>query len=439
MARPCVAVAYSAGRDSAALLHATARAAESLGLDVLALHVHHGLSAHADAWVEHARSQCAQWAASGLPVRFVARRLEGRPSRGDSVEAWARQARYQALADMAVDGGASLVLLAHHSQDQAETWLLQALRGAGVAGLSCMPDGIEREGLTWARPWLGRPREAIEHYLRLHRIDHVEDDSNADPRYARNRLRLQVWPALVRAFPDAQAGLVAAAAWSQQAAQCLDEVADADLALVCASDGALKISAWSGLSPARQGNALRRWLKSRTPGQAVPATLALRLQQELATGTGPASWPVQGGVLRRYRGRLSMVQGSAVALPSTPIAETELSIQRAGRYRLPGWHGTLEATRVTDGGIPVAWLARLELRPRQGGERFQAGLGRPPRSLKKQFQAAGLPAWDREGPLVYSGGQLLFVPGLGIDARVIGLPGQPQMALRWIAGADPGE
>jgi tRNA(Ile)-lysidine synthase len=87
--------------------------------------------------------------------------------------------------------------------------------------------------------------------------------------------------------------------------------------------------------------------------------------------------------------------------------------------------------RVAEGGVPLAWLAHLQLRERSGGEQFQSGLGRPPRSLKKQFQSAGLPAWERGGPLVYSGGQLVFVPGLGLDARVIGLPGQPQVQLSW--------
>jgi len=108
-------------------------------------------------------------------------------------------------------------------------------------------------------------------------------------------------------------------------------------------------------------------------------------------------------------------------------------LRRAGAYRLPGWGGVLRVTRVRHGGVPLAWLAHLELRERSGGEQFQAGLGRPARSLKKQFQAADLPAWQRHGPLIYSGGQLVFVPGLGIDARVIGLPGQAQVVLAWEA------
>jgi tRNA(Ile)-lysidine synthase len=108
-----------------------------------------------------------------------------------------------------------------------------------------------------------------------------------------------------------------------------------------------------------------------------------------------------------------------------------LSILRAGPHALPGWGGQLTAKRVKEGGVPVAWLAHLELRQRSGGEQFQSGIGRPARSLKKQYQAAELPAWERDGPLVYSGGQLVFVPGLGLDARVLALPGQPQFSLTW--------
>ena len=117
-----------------------------------------------------------------------------------------------------------------------------------------------------------------------------------------------------------------------------------------------------------------------------------------------------------------------------PSRESTLAIRRAGRYRLPGWGGAVHATRVDEGGVPLAWLAHLDLRERQGGEQFQAGFSRPARSLKKQYQAAGVPEWERGGPLVFSGGQLVFVPGLGIDARVVGLPGQAQMMLAWEPG-----
>jgi tRNA(Ile)-lysidine synthase len=114
-------------------------------------------------------------------------------------------------------------------------------------------------------------------------------------------------------------------------------------------------------------------------------------------------------------------------------------VRSAGIYPLPGWSGALQVERVEEGGVPLAWLAHLELRPRAGAEQFQSGLGRPPRSLKKQYQAASLAMWDRTGPLIFSGGQLVFVPGLGLDARVIGLPNQELVVLRWLTSALPAQ
>ncbi len=426
-----VAVAFSGGRDSTALLHATLKAAALLGIEVLALHVNHGLSPHADEWQRGCEAQCVRWSKRRLPVRFAAQRLDTRPARGESVEAWARAARYRALREMAIAGGATLVLLAHHRRDQAETFVLQALRGAGVAGLSGMPAVIERDGVTWARPWLGFARQAIDSYVRRHRLAHVEDDSNADVRFARNRIRHGVWPALTAAFPQAEAALAEAAAWAQEARACLEEWGEADVAALSSGD-ALDLQRWSLLTLARRSNALRTWLRLRT-GRAAPSTLVVRLLSELKDGVR-GQWPIEGAVLRAWRGKLRYepLTGDAMARPAP---ETTLSILRVGTYPLPGWGGALRATRVKEGGVPLAWLGHLELRSRAGAERFQAGIGRPPRSLKKQFQAADVPAWERDAPLVYSGGQLVFVPGLGIDARVWGLPGQVLVQLEWMREA----
>lgn len=340
--------------------------------------------------------------------------------------------RYDALALLAKQAGADTVLLGHHRRDQAETWLLQVLRGAGTDGQAAMPDDIERDGIRWMRPWLNWSRPAIEHYVRRHRLSHVDDDSNADPRWARNRLRLVVWPALEAAFPQAESAISDAARWAAQAREALDELAAVDLA-VAAPEGPLQMALWRALSEARRSNALRAWLKERE-GRPAASSLVQRLMAELAQAT-TGTWPMSAErELRLHRGLLRAVPlALSPASPGTP--EQTLSIVRAGRFRLPGWQGDVVATRVREGGVPLAWLAHLELRARTGGERFQAGIGRPPRNLKKQFQAAGVPAWLRDGPLLYSGGQLVFVPGLGIDARLMALPGQPQLALVWQAHA----
>lgn len=427
----CIAVAYSVGRDSSALLHATLRAARPLGLRVVALHVHHGLNPDAEAWLAQGQAQCVAYARAGWPVDFVATRLRGRPRRGDSVEAWAREQRYAALAAVARQRGASAVLLAHHRRDQAETVLLQALRGAGVAGLSGMARERRFGGVTWLRPWLDRSREAIEAYVRRHGIEFVDDDSNLDEGFARNRLRLRVWPALLEAFPQAEASLADAAAWAQQADECLAELAAIDLAQAAVGE-TLEIAAWQTLSSARRSNVLRAWLNAQS-GRLAPASLVTRLLHELGRSAS-ARWPAGEGELRCHRGRLRFVAPLSDKAAAAPARESTLSITRAGVRALPGWGGRLRVTRAASGGVPLAWLAQVELRSREGGEQFQAGIGRPARSLKKQYQAAGVPAWLRDGPLLYSGGQLVFVPGLGLDARAIGLPGQALVTLAWQPG-----
>lgn len=427
-----VAVAYSGGRDSTALLHATVAAAAPLGIRVVALHVHHGLSAHADAWLAHCRRQVQGWRRRHRGLSLCVERVSSGPAPGDSIEAWAREARYAALARMARAEGAGVVLLAHHRRDQAETWLLQALRGAGVAGQAAMPRRAQRDGIVWCRPWLDQPREAVEAYLQRHRLGHVDDDSNGDPRYARNRLRLQVWPALLAAFPQAEGSLASAARWAQEAHDALQELARLDLASVADGQGVC-LDRWSALSDARRSLVLRLWLQQQT-GHAAPASLVQRLLDEWPAA-GAARWPAPGGMLRAHRGRLSwsaMPVGTALPATDDLAAEAALTIRRAGTYPLPGWGGALRVSRVRELGVPLAWLGQLTLKPRAGGEQFQAGIGRPPRSLKKQYQAMAVPAWQRDGPLVYSGGQLVYVPGLGIDARVIGLPGQPLVALQWL-------
>jgi len=423
-----VAVAFSGGRDSTALLHATVQHAQLAGIEVLALHVHHGLSVHADAWLRHVQTLCRRWARRGKPVRLVAEILDTRPRRGESVEAWARRERYRALVRMANAEDVDLVLLAHHRRDQAETFLLQSLRGGGVAALSSMPSIVRREGILWARPWLATSSEAIDNYVRAHRLRHVVDDTNDDARFARNRLRATVWPALQAAFPDVEATLAAAAQRVQDAAAALDEWARIDLANV-EVDGALDIRAWRALSPARQRATLRAWLiRNRVEAS---HHLLDRLGREIdARSTG--RWPVDEGELRGHRGRLRMFPGPFPLPLVAPGCTVRLDLRRPGLHRVPGWPGQIAVETVTSGGLPVSVAAEVDLRARQPGDRFQSGAGRPARSLKLQYQAAGLPAWERCGPIGCSAAQVVFVAGLGIDARAIARPGQPQVTLTWL-------
>lgn len=423
-----MAVAFSGGRDSLALLHVTCRIALALGLQVVALHVHHGLLADADGWLLRAQRLCARWAHRGWPVRLRWSRLAGQPAPGDSLEAWARLGRYQALGAMAREEGASLLLLAHHRRDQAETWLLQALRGGGPAGLSAMPELTQRDGLIWARPWLRQPAAAIDHYVQRHRLQPVQDPSNADSDLARSRLRLQVWPALSAAFADAEVTLAAAAAQAQWARAALDELAVIDLATCVDDQHRLQVSAWRALSPARQANALRAWWRQGT-GRGMPDTLATRLLAEVRQAAS-GQWPAgPGWRCLLYRGALRL-DAEPAAIGGAPVLTLDLSAP--GHWPVPGWGGVFEVQAVRKGGVPAALLAAVSLRPRGGGEQFQAAPRSLPRSLKKQFQAAAVPASDRHGPLLFAvDGRLLFVPGLGLDARCLAVADKPQLGLRW--------
>ena len=157
-----------------------------------------------------------------------------------------------------------------------------------------------------------------------------------------------------------------------------------------------------------------------------------RLLAELPAARS-ARWPLDGGELCLHRGVLHH-KSNPGDVPADVPRETSLIVRRAGTFALPGWGGRLVVRRVATNGVPLACLAHLELKLREGAEQFQAGIGRPPRSLKKQFQSAGVSVWERSGPLFVSGARLVFVPGLGLDARVIGVPGQALVALQWLSG-----
>ncbi len=420
-----LAVAYSGGRDSTALLHAVCRQAKEASIEVLAFHIHHGLSAHADEWLAHCAQQCAAWASQGLPVRFESRRLSGKPAAAQSVEAWARDERYASLTAMCREAGVDLLLLGHHQRDQAETLLLQALRGSGVAGLAGMPAQQWRDGICWARPWLTQPREAIDAYIARHELRHIEDDSNADPRYARNRLRLSVWPQLSDAFPQAEASLAQAAAWAQQALELQDEIASRDL-LNLDDELGLDVDAWRGLSPARASNALRAWLLQES-GEIAPATLIRRLQDELRPAR-QGSWPCAGGLLRLHRGHLTWIAAETRVVPPSQI----VNLGSVGLHEQADWGGAWRVELTSSQGVSLPLLQDLTLRARQRGEQFQRAPGSTARSLKKAYQEAGVPAWLRDGPLLFAGENLVFVAGLGLDARLWAEPGEPQYAVHWV-------
>jgi tRNA(Ile)-lysidine synthase len=246
------AVALSGGADSCALLLACARRWPG---QVRAVHIHHGLQAAADGFETHCQAMCL---ALGVPL--TVRRVQAGHARGQSPEDAARQARYAALAQAVQTEWPEVrdVALAQHADDQIETLLLALSRGAGLPGLASMPAHWQRQGLAWHRPWLTMPGAALREWLQSQGQTWVEDPSNTDEKFTRNRIRARVLPALAEALPAFRETFARSAAHAAQAQEVLNEVAAQDLAQVGVPP---RIQALQQLSRARQALVLRHWLR----------------------------------------------------------------------------------------------------------------------------------------------------------------------------------
>jgi tRNA(Ile)-lysidine synthase len=426
-----VVVGYSGGRDSTALLSVMARFAATRGSgvrEVIAVHVHHGLSRHADDWEEH----CAA-VARECGVRFIARRVAVRRA-GRGLEAAARDARYGELAEVAAELGAEIVCSAHHRDDRIETFLLQWLRGAGPEGLAAFASVrlFGDAGPVLVRPFIDTPRADLVRYVEQRGLATIEDDSNDDRSLLRNALRLDVLPRLDALRPGFRTAAARSVDLVAEAAATRRRVAADDLALLQegAPAGMLRLDALALLPPARQAWALRAWLA----GQGVEAVSRARLREMLeqaheARSDARLLLRVGDREVRRYRGLLLLKTADASARDAESIrwsGEDEIV--------LAGWGGVLRFLRVHEReGFDPAWLAErpLEARPRSGGERFKPHPGRPSRTLKRLYQDAGIPEFERARlPLLWRGGELIYVAGLGSDVRLTDRDGE-RIVIEW--------
>lgn len=284
------ALAYSGGADSSALLHAAWLCWPG---QLRALHVHHGLQAAADDFERHGRQVCA---ALSVPLEVV--HVQAHPQPGQSPEDAARRHRYAALAQAARRQGCSVVLLAQHADDQAETVLMALGRGAGLPGLAAMPERFEREGMLFARPLLAWSGADLRRWLAQRSLGFIEDPSNADERYSRNRLRQRLMPLLGDVLPHFRQTFARSARHAAQAQALLDELAQIDLAQTGTPPA---LAALRGLSQARQANVLRHWLASTHQVRPSAAQLDELLAQVQACRTRGHAIELKVGAGRVYR------------------------------------------------------------------------------------------------------------------------------------------
>jgi len=424
---PVYWVAYSGGCDSHALLHAMAELRPRLGGELRAIHVNHGLQSVAADWVAHCRGVCA-----ALDVALTVVSVSVEPAPGESLEAAARDARYDAFARELGEG--DCLLLAHHLDDQAETLLLRLLRGAGVHGLAAMPVCRPLGRGYLLRPLLSTPRAAIVDYARAHGLRWVDDPSNEQSQFDRNFLRNQLIPRAAERWPSVSRTLARAAAQAAEAADLLDELAQADCD-ACSIGPDLDAARLSALSAARQRNLLRYWIRRR--GLSVPPRERLISGLDALLAAGPDRQPLLvwgAGRVRRHRGRLVLEAHAESALPSASAWDLCAPVAWAG-----GW---VEAVDTVGGGIRADLAGRHDLRllPRRGGERLRLPGRAHGSALKKLLQERGVPPWERARlPLLYVGDELAAVADLFVDAAFAARPGEPGLRLVWRRPGPAGE
>lgn len=417
-----VLLGLSGGVDSVVLLDCLARLSASGRFKLRALHVHHGISGNADGWADFCAALCCDL---GVPLHVVRIDLGRRRDRG--VEAAARSARYAALAAHARD----LVVTAHHRDDQAETLLLQMMRGSGVSGLGAMRAErfVEAAGIRLVRPMLEVDRAGIMAHARFRRLVWIEDESNDDTQLARNFLRHRVLPLIEGRWPDARARLAGAARLQAEAASMLSGLAAID-AERAACGGGWSLGVLRALGETRAVNLFHHALSergARTPGRSA---LGEFWRQACDAGLG-ASPELRAGSLRlrRYRDRVLIDEDAPMRHAVAEIrwhGETSLELRELG--------GVMRFVDEIGRGIARVRIegARVTLRPRRGGERLRLAENRPSRSLKNLFQEGDVPPWSRAGlPLLYCDDILVAVPGVGEHWQWRAEPGESGVCLSW--------
>jgi tRNA(Ile)-lysidine synthase len=408
-----LAVAFSGGLDSTVLLHATIKAHGKK--NVHALHVHHGIQKEADQWQAHCKA-----VAKKLGCHFDTRNVK--LNKLSNIESQARDLRYESLTQMCQAHNIQDLLLAHHLDDQAETVLIQLMRGAGLPGLSAMPQVKSKELIHLWRPFLNMRRKDLEIYAKEHQLTWIEDPSNQDESYRRNAIRKSILPTLEKFQEGAIENLSRSAKHLGEAQELLNQLADIDLGLIEGKEGLSKTNLIRlyKTSQARATNALRRWLSKN--GLAYPSEERLTAWWSELQQTRPDSklqWDHDQQVIRLWRGHLTITQDSS---DSEVMGEWSFKKIPANSKK-PGI-AKERFEKAKQKGL-------INTMAREGGEKFKVDSKRPRRSLKNLYQEAAIPPWQRDVPLLYIGEELVAVDGIGISADWLVTEG-PRISPEWL-------
>jgi tRNA(Ile)-lysidine synthase len=438
-------VALSGGVDSTVLLAALAQGKRS-ATELRALHVDHGIRPASREWASQCRALARRL---HVPLKVLTTKVERAP--GESLEAAAREARYDLLANELRPR--EILLTAHHSDDQLETVLLQLLRGSGLPGLAGMPTLAPFARGWLARPLLSRSRAELEAWARSHDLHWIEDDSNTDETLDRNYLRRRILPLVRERWPGSAAAVTRSARHAAEAQSLLDTLARADVERASYGES-LSVKTLRALPPSRRRNAVRFWITR--AGYLAPDTrrldemtgplLRARVDANPFVAWGGGARARAGARVQRNGDLLQLLGGVAVpgaVVPNSSSEPTPAELAWFWRasplFALPNNLGALELVTDAHGPLDLDQLPEpLIIRWRSGGERLSPRRGGPRRVLKNLLQEARVPASERARlPLLFSVTpqevKLLAVADLLLDETVQATSAAGHRArLRWL-------
>jgi tRNA(Ile)-lysidine synthase len=415
-----ILLGFSGGLDSCVLLHLLAQMQTQLDFKLKAIHVHHGLSSSADDWLNFCKQKCKL-----LDIEFDAVKVKINKKSSLGIEGEARELRYEAIKKKQK----GFVALGHHQNDQAETLMLQLLRGSGLKGLAGMPEFDEKRKF-W-RPMLNIKKELLEKYASENNIEYIEDESNEDINFDRNFIRKKVLPLIESRYPASIETISRSATNISEGHQINELLALDDSKNVMSDDGSyLLIENLNKLPNLRAINLIRWWLSFNDllmPSKKNVEEL-FRQVKLIKKDTSLNLKISNDRSIRAFDDKLLIIS----IMNDLPSYHFKWAGQE--EIELPN-KSKLHFVKTKKGGLSLSKLGAksLYIKSRTGGEKLKSFPDQPSRSLKYLFQKADIPHWERDQvPLVYANEQLVAVPNLGVQYEYQSKVGEVGYQIKWL-------
>lgn len=415
-------LAYSGGMDSSVLLHLFYLNKEKVKHPIEVLYVNHGLQQEADDWAVFCQKQCEKY-----DFPFTELTVSESCPTGESIEAWAREKRYQLIGDIMNPN--DVLFSGHHKDDQVETFFLQAFRGAGARGLSAMPLIKKKKDIFYARPLLNYSREEIKHYANQQGLNWQEDKSNSDSRYDRNYFRHKISPIIENRWPSYRETINRVIGHQKETKLLLDELAIEDINNAKHDNEiSLDINTIKTLSEARQKNLLFVWLEQlglQIPGSRhIEKVISDIINSDLDKSPCVNWADVE---IRRYKNTLY-----ASKKLQDYDADTEFKWQPENILNV--FEETLMAKQAKGVGVSQNKVngTHFIVRFRKGGEKIKPGNSSHSKTLKQLFQERSVLPWYRNKiPLVYVNDELAAIPGFCVDKKYMAEKDEASWDIHW--------